>query len=129
MSDDRPNILWICTDQQRYDTIGALGYDYVRTPNIDRLAEEGVVFTDATCSSPVCGPSRASLLSGCFAFDGVYVKANREPEQPAPWNREIQTVDEALTDLGMHVEYHGKWHVGDAHLDCYKGDERFLGII
>ena len=124
---NRPNVLLILVDQLRYDVFSHMGDSVVETPNIDRLAEEGVVFTDATCSSPVCGPSRASLLSGCFAFDGVYVKANREPEQPAPWNREIQTVDEALTDLGMHVEYHGKWHVGDAHLDCYKGDEKVFG--
>ncbi|MGA1199494.1 MAG: sulfatase-like hydrolase/transferase, partial [Candidatus Latescibacterota bacterium] len=45
MTGSRPNILWICTDQQRYDTIGALGNVHVTTPNIDRLGKEGVAFT------------------------------------------------------------------------------------
>jgi arylsulfatase A-like enzyme len=44
----RPNILWICTDQQRYDTIGALGNEHVHTPNLDRLVREGVAFTHAS---------------------------------------------------------------------------------
>ena len=61
----RPNILWICTDQQRWDTIAALGNRVIRTPNIDRLVREGVAFTNAYCQSPVCTPSRASFLTGC----------------------------------------------------------------
>lgn len=55
MSDRRrPNILWICTDQQRYDTIAALGNGRIRTPNIDRLVSTGVTFTRAYCQSTVC---------------------------------------------------------------------------
>ena len=61
-----PNILWICTDQQRYDTIGALGNPYVSTPNIDSLVAEGVAFTHAYCQSPICTPSRASFLTGMY---------------------------------------------------------------
>ena len=53
-----PNILWICTDQQRYDTIGALGYAHVDTPHVDQLVAEGVAFTHAYCQSPICTPSR-----------------------------------------------------------------------
>ncbi|MHC4584235.1 MAG: sulfatase-like hydrolase/transferase, partial [Planctomycetota bacterium] len=52
------NILWICTDQQRLDTIGAIGNIYVHTPNIDRLVNEGVAFDHAFCTSPICTPSR-----------------------------------------------------------------------
>ena len=58
-----PNILWICTDQQRYDTIGALGYAHVDTPHVDQLVAEGVAFTHAYCQSPICTPSRASFLT------------------------------------------------------------------
>lgn len=61
-----PNILWLCTDQQRFDTIRALGNDRIRTPNLDRLAEQGVSFTRAYCQSPVCTPSRASFLTGRY---------------------------------------------------------------
>lgn len=61
-----PNILWICTDQQRFDTLHALGNDRIRTPNIDRLIQSGVAFEQAYCQSPVCSPSRASFLTGRY---------------------------------------------------------------
>jgi arylsulfatase A-like enzyme len=63
----RPNILWICTDQQRWNTIGALGNEHVLTPNIDKLVENGVAFTRAYCQSPVCTPSRSSFLTGMYS--------------------------------------------------------------
>lgn len=62
----KPNILWICTDQQRFDTIAALGNTHIRTPNIDRLLNQGVAFTHAYCQSTVCTPSRASFLTGRY---------------------------------------------------------------
>ena len=62
----RPNVLWYCTDQQRFDTIGALGNSYVRTPNLDRLVAGGVAFTRAYCQSPICTPSRASFMTGRY---------------------------------------------------------------
>jgi arylsulfatase len=61
-----PSILWICTDQQRYDTIAALGNPHCRTPHIDGLVDRGVTFTQAYCQSPVCTPSRASFLTGRY---------------------------------------------------------------
>ncbi|MCB1236449.1 MAG: sulfatase-like hydrolase/transferase [Verrucomicrobiae bacterium] len=62
-----PNILWLCTDQQRFETVSALaGNPLIRTPNLDRLAAEGVSFTNAFCQSPVCAPSRASFLTGRY---------------------------------------------------------------
>ena len=61
-----PNILWICTDQQRFDSLGCYGNDFVKTPNIDRLAERGVLFENAFAQSPVCTPSRASFLTGRY---------------------------------------------------------------
>ena len=63
---DRLNFLWLCTDQQRYDTINALGNPLVRTPNIDGLVEQGTTFRRAYCQSPVCTPSRASFLTGRY---------------------------------------------------------------
>ncbi|MDF2963227.1 MAG: sulfatase, partial [Paenibacillus sp.] len=62
----QPNILWICTDQQRTDTLGCYGNPYVHTPHIDKLASMGVVFERAYCQSPVCTPSRASFLTGRY---------------------------------------------------------------
>ncbi len=120
-----PNVLVILTDQLRYDVFSHMGDKIVETPNIDQLAAGGVVMTDAICSSPLCGPSRASLLSGCFGFDGKYTFKNCEPGKPGPWKEEITTVDEALDQAGFHVEYHGKWHTGQGHLDCYKKADIF----
>ena len=66
MPDQRPNILWYCTDQQRFDTIGALGNPYVHTPTIDQLVAGGVAFTHAYCQSPICTPSRSSFMTGMY---------------------------------------------------------------
>ena len=65
-SDNPPNVLWICTDQQRFDTIAAHGFPHVRTPRLDAFAGEGVSFMRAYCQSPVCTPSRASFLTGRY---------------------------------------------------------------
>ena len=70
-----PNILWICTDQQRYDTVGRLGNPYVSTPNIDNLVDEGVAFTHAFCQSPICTPSRASYMTVMYP-SSVHVNGN-----------------------------------------------------
>ena len=63
MSIDKPNIHWICTDPQRYDTIGALGTSYVSTPNIDSLVEEGVAFTHAYCQSSQVNQMRIIIVT------------------------------------------------------------------
>ena len=62
----RPNVLLLYTDQQRWDTIAASGNEYVITPKLDALAREGVLFENAFCNSPVCMPSRHSMLSGQY---------------------------------------------------------------
>lgn len=61
-----PNILWICSDQQRFDTLGCYGNPFVHTPNLDRLAQEGTRFDLAFSQSPVCTPSRAAFLTGRY---------------------------------------------------------------
>lgn len=60
------NIVWFCTDQQRWDTIHSLGNPYIHTPNLDRLVEEGVALTRAYTQSPICTPSRACFMTGRF---------------------------------------------------------------
>ena len=66
MTDQRPNIIFIITDQQRFDTIRALGFDYMETPNLDRLVNEGVTFTNCHITAASCAPSRASLFTGYY---------------------------------------------------------------
>ena len=73
----KPNILFIITDQQRYDTISAQGFSYVDTPNLDRLVHEGVCFTNNFVTSASCGPSRASLFKGYYPHTtGIYRNAD-----------------------------------------------------
>ena len=61
-----PNILWVCTDQQRYDTINALGNPLARTPHIDRLARQSAVFPNAYVPSSLCRPSLATMVTGLY---------------------------------------------------------------
>ena len=60
------NVLFIITDQQRADHLGCAGNPILKTPNIDRLASEGVRFTNAFCANPICTPNRASILTGLY---------------------------------------------------------------
>lgn len=117
----RPNILTILVDQLRYDVFGHRGHAVVATPNLDRLAAEGVSFDQAICSAPLCGPARAALLTGRDARSGVvYRFANREPDAESLFHGPVDTVDELLAAAGYEVHYHGKWHVGRDHLQVYQ---------
>lgn len=106
----RPNILWICTDQQRYDTIAALGYPAVDTPNIDRLVAEGVAFTHAYCQSPICTPSRAAFLTGCYPST-VHVNGNGNASFPTT----PPLVTRLLADVGYTCGLIGKLHLASAY--------------
>jgi len=101
MSDQRPNIIFIITDQQRYDTINALGYDYMDTPNLDRLAKEGVVYTQCHVTAASCAPARASLFKGYYPHTtGILKNADT-------WRR---SWIELLNDSGYHCTNVGKMH-------------------
>jgi arylsulfatase A-like enzyme len=119
------NTLLILVDQLRYDIFSHRGNNIIHTPNIDKLAESGVLFTDAICSSPLCGPSRASLLTGTFGYTGNYLYHNREADEESLFNKKLFTGDEVLAASGYVVHYHGKWHTGNEHLDCYKNPSLF----
>ena len=64
MATEQPNIILVMTDQQRFDTISALGFPYMETPNLDRLVTEGVTLSQCYISAPSCAPARASLFTG-----------------------------------------------------------------
>ena len=116
MSTDKPNILWICTDQQRYDTIGALGNAAIRTPNIDRLCAEGVAFTHAYCQNPICTPSRTSFLTGLYPST-VHGNINGNAHFNIPENARLVTA--RLHDAGYDCGLSGKLHLASA----WEGEE------
>lgn len=105
----RPNILWICTDQQRYDTIHALGNDYIRTPNIDKLVETGTTFTHAFCQSPICTPSRASFLTGMYPST-IHACINGNDH----WDEAAPLITKILADIGYDCGLAGKFHLASA---------------
>ncbi len=100
-----PNILWICTDQQRFDTIHALGNPHIRTPHIDQLVTDGVAFTQAFCQSPVCTPSRASFLTGRYPRTTLC----RQNGQTIPASERL--VPRILADEGYVCGLAGKLHL------------------
>ena len=65
----KPNILFLFADQHRHDILGCAGHPLVQTPNIDAIASEGVHFTKTWCQSPICQPSRASVITGRYAHE------------------------------------------------------------
>jgi arylsulfatase A-like enzyme len=105
-----PNILFIQTDQHRYDCIAGHGHPLVRTPNLDRLIREGVTFSRAFCASPVCRPARASLMTGVWPTRHGVI-CNENLEATAVLRPGLPTWSEALAGAGYYLGYVGKWQV------------------
>lgn len=103
----RPNILWYCTDQQRFDTIRSLGNPHVRTPVIDGLISEGVAFTRAYCQSPICTPSRASFMTGMYP-SRVHNTRNGNDTFPA---EAPPLITRMIADAGYECGLIGKFHL------------------
>ena len=102
----RPNIIFILTDDQRYDELGFLNPD-LQTPNIDRLAKGGVHFKNAFVTTSLCSPSRASILTGLYAHAHGVVDNLKQELQPG-----IRFFPQDLQDDGYETAYIGKWHMG-----------------
>ncbi len=131
----RPNIILIFCDDLGYGDLGAYGSKKNRTPHIDKLAKEGIRFTSFYSSSPVCTPSRASLMTGCYArrvsmhedYTGHWVLIPRSRRGLNP--KEV-TIAEALKTKGYATACIGKWHLGDQpdHLPTRHGFDYYFGI-
>jgi arylsulfatase len=103
----RPNILWYCTDQQRFDTIRALGNPHVETPVLDQLVGEGAAFTTAYCQSPICTPSRSSFMTGLYPAR-VHNTRNGNDTFPAD---APPLISKLLADAGYDCGMIGKFHL------------------
>lgn len=120
---NRPNILLINIDDLGWKDLGFMGSDYYETPNIDQLASEGMVFSNAYASASNCAPSRAGLFSGQYSpRTGVYTVNNSDRGQskhrkliPIPNTKYIDgetlTIAELLRDHGYRTAHAGKWHI------------------
>lgn len=106
---DRPNVLVVVVDDLRWDELGAAGHPYLETPNIDRLAREGAMFTNAFHAVPLCSPNRASLLTGQFpSRHGVIDNVARNL-----LSHELETFPAAMREAGYRTAFLGKWHMGN----------------
>ncbi len=105
---DRPNILWYCTDQQRFDTIARLGNRHVHTPRLDRFMESAVAFTRAYCQSPICTPSRASFLTGVYP-SALAVNGNGYSHFPGHYAERL--LPHRLAKAGYDCGLVGKLHL------------------
>ncbi|MGL1890020.1 MAG: sulfatase-like hydrolase/transferase [Spirochaetaceae bacterium] len=109
----KPNILWIGTDQFRYDTLSTNGNKVCNTPNIDRIAKSGVNFKRAYTTCSLCSPARATMFTGMYAFNhgmgtncDMYHALSKELDNPET------LLHYNLLDKGYSCGFSGKWHVG-----------------
>lgn len=111
--DIRPNIIFILADDLGYGDIGIQGQKLIKTPNIDRLAQQGLRFTQFYAGTSVCAPSRSSLLSGQHTGH-TYIRGNKgvDPEGQEPIADSVLTVAEILQQAGYQTGAFGKWGLG-----------------
>lgn len=103
----KPNLLFIQTDQQRMDTLGIYGNDKIRTPNLDCLAKKSFVFDSYYTTQPQCSPSRATMLTG------LYPHSHGTWQNNIPLNKDFPTFVEMIEDNSYISGHFGKWHLGD----------------
>ncbi len=112
---EKPNILILLADDMGYADLGCYG-GASNTPNLDRLAESGILFTDFYAAAPNCSPSRAGLLTGrAPSRTGMY--SYRPPSHPMHLRDEEITIAEVLQDAGYQTSHFGKWHLGTLPFD------------
>jgi len=112
-----PNVVFILTDDQGPWALGCAGNEEIRTPNLDRLAGEGVRFENFFCASPVCSPARASLVTGKIpSAHGVhdYIRERNMPPRPVAYLEGMTCYTDLLAEAGYTVGLSGKWHLGDS---------------
>ena len=117
---DRPHVVFVLTDDMRADCMSIAGHPHLKTPNIDRLAKEGVYFKNAFCTTSLCSPSRASILSGLYAHShGVQNNFTEYPNDLPSFPRQLQAE-------GYRTAYIGKYHMGEENDEKRPGFDYFV---
>jgi N-acetylglucosamine-6-sulfatase len=119
-AEKRPNVVFVLTDDQRWDAISLNERSAVKTPHIDRLGREGIYFRNSFCTTSLCSPSRASILSGLYAHShGVL---NNFTEYP----NDLPSFPRALQAAGYTTGYIGKYHMGEENDEKRPGFDYFV---
>ena len=127
----RPNVIIILIDDQGYYDLGCYGASEVKTPNIDRMAAEGIRFTDYYAAAPICSPSRAGLLTGCYPRRvGNNIWVHRADSKSGIHPDEL-TLAELFKDNGYATACIGKWHLGfrEPFLPRSQGFDHYFGLL
>jgi arylsulfatase A-like enzyme len=124
-----PNIIVIFTDDQGYNDLGCYGAPDFKTPNIDKMASEGIRFTNFYVGQPVCSASRAALLTGCYP-SRVGIHGALFPKSQIGLSPEEETIAEICKSKGYKTAMAGKWHLGDhpQFLPVRQGFDQYLGV-
>jgi len=116
----RPNVLFVLCDDLRWNALGCMGHPHLKTPHIDSLAQQGVLFENSFCTTSLCSPSRASILSGLYAHShGVTDNFTEYPSDMASFPRQLQTA-------GYETAYLGKYHMGENNDEPRAGFDYFV---
>jgi arylsulfatase A-like enzyme len=118
---DKPNLLFLWTDEQRADTLAVNGNTTYRVPALNRLASRSISFTRCYDTQPVCTPARCSVMTGLYPHT-TGLTVNNIPLPP-----DVKTVPELLADSSYRTAYMGKWHLGD-ELFAQHGFEKWVSI-
>jgi arylsulfatase A-like enzyme len=124
LQSQKPNVVFFLVDDMGWKDLGCYGSKYYETPNIDKLASEGILFRAAYASHPVCGPSRAGIITGKMPIrtGNVTVTGNLKPAE--------KTMAEAFKDQGYQTYFTGKWHLGmtDGRDPAGQGFDQVVGV-
>jgi len=125
----RPNFVVILTDDQGYHDVGCFGSSDIKTPNLDRMAREGMRFTDFYVGQPVCTASRAALLTGCYP-NRVGLLGALGPKSKVGISDQEQTIAQVLKRRAYATAVFGKWHLGDSRqfLPKRHGFDEYFGL-
>jgi arylsulfatase A len=126
---ERPNVVLIFVDDMGYGDVGFNGAEGPRTPNLDRMAKEGTVFTDFYVGCAVCSGSRTALLTGCH-YQRLSMDAVLFPQSSRGLHPDEVTIAEMLKEAGYRTAAIGKWHLGHLHpcLPTDQGFDSYYGI-
>ncbi|MDP6514277.1 MAG: sulfatase-like hydrolase/transferase [SAR202 cluster bacterium] len=118
---ERPTLVFIFSDRQRFDTMRAYGNDWIQTPNLNILSDQSFVFENAYVTQPVCAPARSSIMTGLFPH------ATGVPRNKLVMRQDVQTIAEMVSD-DYSTAYFGKWHLGD-ELVAQRGFEQWASVM